>query len=246
MCFLMKRGIKEEYTSRKNQVLLGFLFSYKFSAFFFGSYFLVYRYTSSWPLIVRRNERDTLFHDIYSGKCFVMASLLWDINWAFIALFFQVMECSAKTNSNIREIFKTFLTLAKIPVPSDDCSLRRRSSAHASVSKTRSNTPNTLSPGVHLQGSFFESNDQATASDVNSTSSATTTLSNHISINASRLKPRSRSLIRRTSKKVNKVKDPNSDPEDCIVSWSLVPKSYLEEDKSCQIHHQRKRHSTNP
>ena len=32
-----------------------------------------------------------------------------------------------------------------------------------------------------------------------------------------RLKPRSRSLIRRTSKKVNKIKDPNSEPDDCYI-----------------------------
>jgi hypothetical protein len=136
------------------------------------------------------------------------------------------MECSAKSNTNVREMFKAFLSLARIPVtPSDDCSLRRRSSAHASVSKSRTPTPNTLSPVVPLHhtegGSAFFGNHQGD----NDHHDGTTTLSNHISINASRLKPRSRSLIRRTSKKVNKVKDPNADPEDCIVSWGVETSS---------------------
>lgn len=108
------------------------------------------------------------------------------------------MECSAKSNINIQEIFKSFLQLAKIPVPSDEPLnlLRRRSSAHASVSKTRS--PNTLSP--HTPAPTLSEEES-----LPSTSSA--------------LKPRSRSLIRRTSKKQsNKVKDTNSEPEECIVS----------------------------
>lgn len=102
------------------------------------------------------------------------------------------MECSAKTNVNIRELFKAFLTLAKIALPSDDCGLRRRSSAHASVPKQRA-TPNTLSP--HHTPTLLG-----------------------VEATTSNLKPRSRSLIRRTSKKVNKVKDPNNDPEDCAIS----------------------------
>ena len=111
------------------------------------------------------------------------------------------MECSAKSNVNIQEMFKSFLQLAKIPVPSDEPLnlLRRRSSAHASVSKIRS--PNTLSP---------HSPAQSTLSEEESSPSPST---------SSTLKPRSRSLIRRTSKKQsNKVKDTNSEPEECIVS----------------------------
>lgn len=150
-----------------------------------------------------------------------------------LLMLLQVMECSAKTNTNVREIFKTFLTLTKIPVPSqDDCGLRRRSSAHASSlscsqskGNSRCTTPNTLSPlgfGFENHLGNHEEEEGGTGS-TNSvpTAVATTTISSHItnSMNAaSRLKPRSRSLIRRTSKKVNKVKDPNSDPEDCILS----------------------------
>ncbi|RWS22163.1 Ras-related protein RabO-like protein, partial [Leptotrombidium deliense] len=105
----------------------------------------------------------------------------------------KVMECSAKSDTNVKEVFKAFLQLAKIPLPTDDCGLRRRSSAHSSVPKHKNtnmlsphpNTPETLSPTSSL---------------------------------GQRLKPRSRSLIRRTSKKVNKVKDPNSEPDDCFIS----------------------------
>ena len=116
----------------------------------------------------------------------------------------QVMECSAKSNSNIQEVFKCFLQLAKIPVPSDELNLlRRRSSAHASVSKVRS--PNTLSPLPQPQPPTLSEEETAAGSSAPSTSST--------------LKPRTRSLIRRSSKKQsNKVKDANSDPEDCIVS----------------------------
>lgn len=110
----------------------------------------------------------------------------------------QVIECSAKANTNIQEMFKSFLQLAKIPMPCDDLSLlRRRSSAHASMSKIRS--PNTLSP----------------------LSQTTPTVSEEevLPSTSSSLKPRSRSLIRRTSKKQsNKVKDTSSEPEECIVS----------------------------
>lgn len=93
-----------------------------------------------------------------------------------------------------------FLGLAKIPLPSDE-GLRRRSSAHASVQKSK--TPNTLSP--HQAGPALLEDDSAPSSA-------------GIPASPSKLKPRSRSLIRRTSKRVNKVKDPNSNPEDCTVS----------------------------
>lgn len=115
------------------------------------------------------------------------------------------MECSAKTNTNVKEVFKAFQQLAKIPLPSDEHGLRRRSSAQARVNNGKSR---------------FSGN---------------TTLSPHHSVNdpesvagsslAQRLKPRSRSLIRRTSKKASKIKEPTSDADDCAVSWGkrIVP-----------------------
>ncbi|RWS04456.1 Ras-related protein RabO-like protein, partial [Dinothrombium tinctorium] len=107
----------------------------------------------------------------------------------------KVMECSSKNDINVREVFKAFLQLAKIPMPNDDCGLRRRSSAHSSVPRTR---PNTLSPHTAAN---------APEPPMSPSSSL-----------GQRLKPRSRSLIRRTSKKVNKVKDPNAEPDDCFIS----------------------------
>jgi hypothetical protein len=107
------------------------------------------------------------------------------------------MECSAKTNSNVKEIFKAFLQLARIPLPSDE-GLKRRSSAQARVSngKSRFSGNTSLSPNHSVN---------------EPESGASSSISQ-------RLKPRSRSLIRRTSKKVSKIKEPTSDADDCAVS----------------------------
>ena len=104
------------------------------------------------------------------------------------------MECSAKSNQNIKEIFLTFNQLARIPMPSDE-GLKRRSSAQARVNgKNKFAGTNTLSPS------------HATSDNINA---AVPT--------SPRLKPRSRSLIRRTSKKFSKSKE-NSDLDECAVS----------------------------
>ncbi|GIY17537.1 GTP-binding protein Di-Ras2 [Caerostris darwini] len=44
----------------------------------------------------------------------------------------KILECSAKDNANIKEIFRAFLQLSKLPLPAEG--LRRRSSAHATGS----------------------------------------------------------------------------------------------------------------
>ncbi|XP_013789751.1 GTP-binding protein Di-Ras2-like [Limulus polyphemus] len=101
----------------------------------------------------------------------------------------KLMECSAKDNVNIKELFKGFLQLAKIPLPSDT-RLRRRSSAHASGGKSKLLT--TLSPNMEtLEGA-----------------------------EGHRAKPRSRSLIRRSSKKASaKLKEEAPyEPDDCMMS----------------------------
>jgi hypothetical protein len=153
------------------------------------------------------------------------------------------MECSAKNNVNIRELMRQFLSLAKITFPNDDCALRRRSSAHASVSKLRGGSPLPASQiGAHLipelvidaitNPSGAQLIDQSMLSVSNSSvpttpaAMAAPSLLTQMDFNGTserislgqRLKPRSRSLIRRTSKKVNKVKDPNSEPDDCYIS----------------------------
>ncbi|XP_022240247.1 GTP-binding protein Di-Ras2-like [Limulus polyphemus] len=101
----------------------------------------------------------------------------------------KLMECSAKDNVNIKELFKGFLHLAKIPLLTET-GLRRRSSAHIPGGKSK--LLNTLSPHVEMpEGAEGQ-----------------------------RSKPRSRSLIRRSSKKTSsKLKDnPSSEPDDCTVS----------------------------
>ena len=55
-----------------------------------------------------------------------------------------------------------------------------------------------------------------TSNNNSTNTSADESTNNHMTL-GQRLKPRSRSLIRRTSKKVNKVKDTNNDPEDCFI-----------------------------
>ena len=107
------------------------------------------------------------------------------------------MECSAKNNTNVKEIFKAFLQLARIPLPSDE-GLKRRSSAQARVpnGKPRFAGSTTLSPNHGIVDAECVSGSSI----------------------SQRLKPRSRSLIRRTSKKVNKNREPTSDADDCSVS----------------------------
>lgn len=164
------------------------------------------------------------------------------------------MECSAKNNWNIREMMKQFLSLAKISLPCEgnNVGLRRRSSAHASVSKFRLNnlTPHIIPELIidaltnphgsdenpiqkHLNGQYSPTNSPThcskdnhhsnlnlsstnTSNNNSSNTSADESNSNHMSF-GQRLKPRSRSLIRRTSKKLNKVKDPNNQPDDCYI-----------------------------
>ncbi|XP_013792222.1 GTP-binding protein Di-Ras2-like [Limulus polyphemus] len=91
----------------------------------------------------------------------------------------KVMECSARDNINVREVFKAFLQLSKISFPADTTALHRRSSAHASgSSKSRSSEESSV-------------------------------------------QRRSRSLIRRVSKKMTKFRDSShSDTEtnECITS----------------------------
>ncbi|XP_013780120.1 GTP-binding protein Di-Ras2-like [Limulus polyphemus] len=92
----------------------------------------------------------------------------------------KLMECSAKDNVNMKELFRSFLILAKIPFQSESSSLHRRSSAHASSGKAKG-------PEEGYQKS----------------------------------EPRSRSLIRRVSKKVSKMREnvhSDNETNDCIVS----------------------------
>ncbi|GFU01039.1 GTP-binding protein Di-Ras2 [Nephila pilipes] len=109
----------------------------------------------------------------------------------------KILECSAKDNTNIKDIFRAFLQLSKLPLPAEG--LRRRSSAHASGS-----TANGASN--RLQCPAEGTSEEAASSPQRS------------------FKPRSRSLIRRTSKKVQKMKDAaaahgtTANIDDCCIS----------------------------
>ncbi|GFY46335.1 uncharacterized protein TNIN_1561 [Trichonephila inaurata madagascariensis] len=110
----------------------------------------------------------------------------------------KILECSARDNTNIKDIFRAFLQLSKLPLPAEG--LRRRSSAHASGS-----TANGASN--RLQTPAEGTSEEAASSPQRS------------------FKPRSRSLIRRTSKKVQKMKDAaasshgtTANIDDCCIS----------------------------
>ncbi|KYN03450.1 PREDICTED: GTP-binding protein Di-Ras2 [Cyphomyrmex costatus] len=118
----------------------------------------------------------------------------------------KVMECSAKDDYNIKDVFRCFVTLSKI-VPKnptgevEQSGLRRRCSAYGS---RRSGSPSgrtgSAGPGGNLQ--------QVVAAQGPSVVSVTEEVKS---------KPRSRSLIRRTSRKTKQqIRDARAD--DCNIS----------------------------
>ena len=112
----------------------------------------------------------------------------------------KILECSAKDNTHIKDIFRAFLQLSKLPIPSEG--LKRRSSAHAAAASTSNGDANRLQCPT-------ESAEEP-----------------HSPLRPQRsFKPRSRSLIRRTSKKVQKMKDAaaaahgsNANIDECCIS----------------------------
>jgi len=119
------------------------------------------------------------------------------------------MECSAKEDRNIKDVFRSYLSLSKIvPVAEAGASasggsssggLKRRSSAYVSNKGNR----RSVSPAV-----ASTSGEEAAGS-----SSSSSTLE---PTGFSRFKPRSRSLIRRSSRKAKQqMRDAN---DDCHVS----------------------------
>ncbi|CAL4081149.1 unnamed protein product, partial [Meganyctiphanes norvegica] len=111
----------------------------------------------------------------------------------------RVIECSARENLHVKDIFRTFLQIGRVP-QGEDTSLKRQSSAY---SKNRSQRRSASPQPQQYQESIIES---AGASGLTTPPSA-----------FSRNKPRSRSLIRRSSKKAKQhVKDAH--PDDCTLS----------------------------
>lgn len=105
-----------------------------------------------------------------------------------------MLECSAKDDINIKEIFRSFLTLSRIfPRDAEDASgLKRRSSAYVSASKGGRRA---ASPALDKGAASAEG------------------------LSDGRAKPRSRSLIRRSSRKTKQqIRDAHNGAEECNVS----------------------------
>lgn len=134
--------------------------------------------------------------------------MIFKLNWILVTLNpnhiyscrAQTLQCSAKEDKNIREIFKSFLTLSKIPIHQEESSLKRRSSAYVKSRVPKdSSTPHDESPSKIL---------------------ATTKSPQFLTEDsAGKSKPRSRSLIRRSSRKAKQnVRDASTGPSgDCGV-----------------------------
>ncbi|XP_050340887.1 GTP-binding protein Di-Ras2-like [Bactrocera neohumeralis] len=112
----------------------------------------------------------------------------------------KVLECSAKEDQNVTDLFKTLLSLSRfLPVGSNNdgtSGLKRRSSAYVSASSSRNKNRN-VSP--------FVSGDKKS-------SLVETVIPTTSSANA-KPKPRSRSLIRRASRKTKQ--QINNASDDC-------------------------------
>ncbi|GBL97623.1 hypothetical protein AVEN_49134-2 [Araneus ventricosus] len=110
------------------------------------------------------------FQDERGGKCQVVGNKSdvpeerrqvkkEDVNeWVFCELpkiRAKILECSAKENLNIREIFKSFLQLAKIALPTESNALRRRSSTHVTIGRPPRASPKfTSQENVSSAGTF--------------------------------------------------------------------------------------------
>ncbi|XP_022917546.1 GTP-binding protein Di-Ras2 [Onthophagus taurus] len=108
----------------------------------------------------------------------------------------KVIECSAKDDINIKEIFRNFLNLSRIMLKdTDESGLKRRSSAYVSASK-----------GARRPGSPAIEKDKKVGESSGSSE-------------APKAKPRSRSLIRRASRKTKQqIRDAQSTGDECTVS----------------------------
>lgn len=139
------------------------------------------------------------------------------------------MECSAKEGRNVRELFKNFLQLSQLCPPKNPITeepggffsrgggLRRRSSAYAGT-KGGGKPQQTATPPATTCNSPRKGGLGLLRSAM-----STPTGSSHFDFDEggfSRNKPRSRSLIRRSSKKKPQMRDGSSGggPGDCMVS----------------------------
>lgn len=148
----------------------------------------------------------------------------------------KIMECSAKRDANVKEVFRSFIHLSKIPIQqqvhdNDDvvlsCGLKRRLSAHAGSKSAQSSRSSCTTPTKERPTTPTPGNGGGRSSGYN-TPTKTPASPSQLSPNYltaedqspfGRNKPRSRSLIRRCSKKVKKqVQDATEGPGDCSLS----------------------------
>lgn len=121
----------------------------------------------------------------------------------------KFIECSAKENLHIRDLFRGYLQLARIPQISETSSLHHPSSA-GGIGGGLQRRCSARVPGPRARGlATFSSSFQASPSSAVSDRPAEVQA-------VAKAKPRSRSLIRRTSKKASKLKEQGVD--DCTVS----------------------------
>uniref|UniRef100_T1JGU2 Uncharacterized protein n=1 Tax=Strigamia maritima TaxID=126957 RepID=T1JGU2_STRMM len=118
----------------------------------------------------------------------------------------KILECSARTGAGVTDVFRAFLQLAKITTATyeaDSGGLRRRSSAYGSL---------------HADNRVAD----VAARQRRDSVAGTATASDHSEVGASKFKPRSRSLIRRSSRKTAKLRNSAADAtpahEECTVS----------------------------
>ncbi|XP_077489317.1 GTP-binding protein Di-Ras2 [Amblyomma americanum] len=122
----------------------------------------------------------------------------------------KFVECSAKENLHIRELFRGYLQLARIPQQASEVSSQHHHLPQGAASGGLQRRCSARVTGPRARGmSSFSSSLQA------SPSSAVPDRAAEVQA-AAKAKPRSRSLIRRTSKKASKLKEHGVD--DCTVS----------------------------
>ncbi|XP_046993598.1 GTP-binding protein Di-Ras1 [Schistocerca americana] len=125
----------------------------------------------------------------------------------------KVLECSARDDYNVRDVFRTLLTLSRIlPASGDEVTsgLKRRSSAYVSASKAahrRGGSPATTAPPPCA--SSAEAAGPASGGAAGAAS---------LEPGGARAKPRSRSLIRRSSRKAKQQMRDAHGADDCNVS----------------------------
>ncbi|OXA43792.1 GTP-binding protein Di-Ras2 [Folsomia candida] len=144
----------------------------------------------------------------------------------------KVVDCSAKEDINIRDVFRSFLPLSKLAVETEEnvSGLKRRSSASSAHAKSpvAPRSPGPASASNTFFGSSSSPPQSATPPSSNSRGGTPTKnpaspsyqqfLTEECAL-SNRQKPRSRSLMRRSSKKVKQqVRDVSGGPGDCQMS----------------------------